>query len=162
MAFKPSKDAEAFIENTYGTLGAENKAVLVRSAICLGLSIDIPSGFQVSAAHGKDISTDAIYGEIQPAIDAAINFKAGRRLTESEKNLEIRRYFEWGCHQMIKIWEDEASKDPIKFVSLLIKKTTVEGVENPKNKDDYVADAAASVVEKEVLIKILKDSQWIR
>ena len=158
MAFKPSKDAEAFIENTYGTLGAENKAVLVRSAICLGLSTDVPSGFQMSAAHGKDVSIDAIYGEIQPAIDAAINFKAGRSLTESERNLEIRRYFEWGCHQMIKIWEDEASKDPIKFVSLLIKKATVEGVENTKSKDDYVADAAASVVEKEVLIKILKDS----
>ncbi len=158
MAFKPSKDAEAFIESTYGTLGAENKAVLVRSAICLGLSTDIPSGFQIGAAHGKDISTDAIYGEIQPAIDAAINLRAGKRLSEAEKNQEIRRYFEWGCHQMIKIWEDEASKDPIKFVSLLIKKTTVEGHAIGKGEDEPAVDVAASIVEKEVLIRILKDS----
>lgn len=158
MAFKPSKDAEAFIENTYATLGAENKAVLVRSAICLGLSTEMPAAFQLAPAHGKDISSDAIYGEIQPAIEAAINLKAGRSLTEAEKNQEIRKYFEWGCHQMIKIWEDEASRDPIKFVSLLIKKTTVDGAETAPGDPSVGSDTPASVVEKEVLIRIIKDA----
>ena len=158
MALKPSKDAELFIESTYGTLGAENKAILVRSAICLGLSNEIPSAFKLSAAHGKDISTDAIYGDIQPAIDAAIDFKAGRRLTESERNQEIRKYFEWGCHQMIKIWEDEASRDPIKFVSLLVKKSTVDGAQVASGDVHAPIDVPASVVEKEVLIRIIKDA----
>ena len=82
MAFRPSKEAEEFIESVHSRVGAANKAVLARSAVCLALAEGVPADYKPPIAQGKDLSTDALFGEIEPVIYAALNYRAGIALTD--------------------------------------------------------------------------------
>lgn len=86
MAFKPSKEAEDFIELVHSQVGARTKAVLARSAVCLALAEGVPPDFKPPSGQGSDINSDALFGELEPVINAALNFNAGRALTDTQRN----------------------------------------------------------------------------
>jgi DNA sulfur modification protein DndE len=162
MAFKPSKEAEEFIESVHSRVGAANKAVLARSAVCLALAEGVPTDYKPPLAQGKDLSTDALFGDIEPVVYAALNFRTGKTLTESQRTTEFRRTFEWGCHLMRKIWEDDVGRDQGKFIAELLKRagasSTAAAGALPKGKAG-AAIAPLAVVETEVKLKLLTDAE---
>ena len=164
MAFKPSKEAEAFIELVHARVGAANKAVLGRSAVCLALAQGVPDDFKPPAAQGKDISTDALFGELEPVINAALNFRAGRTLTETQRTQEFRRAFEWGCQIMRRIWDDDAQHDQGKFIAELLRRSETSRQE-AKDKGALPANpspapaAPSLVVESEVKLQLLSEGE---
>ncbi len=160
MAYKPSRDAEDFIESTWNRVGAANKAVLARSAICLALSECIPLDYKPNVANGKDISTDALYGEIESIIFAALNYKAGKKLTDAERQYEFRRHFEWGCARMKSIWEDSGRDQP-KFIADLLdihKRLILPGVDKKRQAGSAKPSNPRSVVDTEVKLQLLTDA----
>lgn len=162
MAFKPSKEAEEFIELVHSRVGAANKAVLGRSAVCLALAQGVPNDFKPSAAQGKDISTDALFGELEPVINAALNFRAGRTLTDTQRTQEFRRAFEWGCQVMKRIWEDDAGRDQGKFIAEILRrsKASREAIAATDIQASAFASAAVQplpVVDREVRLKLLAE-----
>jgi hypothetical protein len=161
-AFRPSKDAEEFIELVHARVGAATKAVLGRSAVCLALAEKIPDDFKPAAALGKDISWEALVGELEPVFNAALNFRAGRTLTEPQRQQEFRRHFEWGCRKMKEIWENEAGRDQGKFIAALLQgSTAATGGAAPSASTDGAEPAtlAQAVVETEVKLKLLTDAE---
>lgn len=164
MAFKPSKEAEEFIELVHARVGAANKAVLSRSAVCLALAQGVPNDFKPPAAQGKDISTDALFGELEPVINAALNFRAGRTLTDTQRTQEFRRAFEWGCQIMKRIWEDEAGRDQGKFIAELLRRSEISRQE-AKDKSplppglDPTPITPSLVVESEVKLQLLAEGE---
>lgn len=165
MAFKPSKEAEEFIELVHARVGAANKAVLARSAVCLAIEQGVPDDFKPQPAQGKDISTDALFGELEPVINAALNFRAKRSLTDTQRGQEFRRAFEWGCQVMKRLWENEAGRDQGKFIAELLRRaeasrrTVAEHTPLPPGFSGGGAVTPLPVVEKEVKLKLLTDAE---
>lgn len=164
MAFRPSKEAEEFIESVHSRVGAANKAVLARSAVCLALAEGVPDDYKPPVAQGKDLSTDALFGDIEPVINAALNFRSGKTLTETQRTQEFRRAFEWGCHLMRKLWEDEVGRDQGKFIAELLKRskassTAASGVFPVGTGETGAATPPLAVVETEVKLKLLTDAE---
>lgn len=163
-AFKPSKEAEEFIELVHTRVGAETKAVLGRSAVCLALSERIPDDFKPASASGKDISWDALVGELEPVFNAALNLRAGRTLTDSQRQQEFRRHFEWGCRRMKEIWENDAGRDQGKFIAELLRRSQSAGQSGAALPEDEASDAAnvQSVVDREVKLSLITDAEpWV-
>lgn len=162
MAFRPSKEAEEFIELVHARVGASTKAVLGRSAVCLALSERIPDSFKPAAASGKDISWDALVGELEPVFNAALNLRAGRTLSEAQRQQEFRRHFEWGCRRMKELWEDEAGRDQGKFIAALLQRSTTVAAPHLPANEVTSASAPQPVVEHEVKLSLLTDAEpWI-
>jgi hypothetical protein len=166
MAFKPSKEAEEFIELVHSRVGASNKAVLARSAVCLALAQSVPENFKPQPAQGKDISTDALFGELEPVINAALNLRAGRTLTETQRGQEFRRAFEWGCQLMKGLWENEAGRDQGKFIAELLRLSEASHkivsdklVLPPGVSGGGVAVTPLPVVEKEVKLQLVTEGE---
>ena len=163
MAFKPSKDAEEFIELVYVRVGAATKAVLGRSAVCLALAEGVPDDFKPPAAQGKDISWEALVGDLEPVFNAALNYRAGKSLTETQRQQEFRRHFEWGCRQMKQLWDKEAGRDQAKFIVELLRRAKTPACATGGGSDDTSPDpttpAAQSVVDREVKLKLLADGE---
>jgi DNA sulfur modification protein DndE len=161
MAFKPSLEAEKFIEETHSRLGAATKAVLGRSAICLALAEGVPDDFKPPAAQGKDINSDALLGELEPVFNAALNFRSGKALTEIQRTQEFRRHFEWGCQLMRRLWETEAGRDQAKFIGELLRRSKASSTADPTNEgsDTNAANGPMpqAVVESEVKLTLLTD-----
>ena len=165
MAFKPSKEAEEFIELVHARVGAANKAVLARSAVCFALAQGVPDDFKPQPAQGKDISTDALFGELEPVINAALNFRAKRALTDTQRGQEFRRAFEWGCQVMKRLWENEAGRDQGKFIAELLRRAdasriaVAEKTPLPAGFAGGGAVTPLAMVEKEVKLKLLTDAE---
>jgi hypothetical protein len=162
MAFKPSKDAEEFIELVHSRLSASNKAVLGRSAVCLALAEGVPNDFKPGPAQGKDISSDALFGDLEPVINAALNFRAGKALNDTQRTQEFRRHFEWGCQLMRTLWDGEAGRDQGKFIAELLRRSKVSIAVAGKNETIRTAQRAVAplpVVDTEVKLKLLADAE---
>ena len=164
MAFKPSKEAEEFIELVHARVGARTKAVLARSAVCLALAEGVPPDFKPPSGQGADINSDALFGELEPVINAALNFNAGRALTDTQRNQEFRRVFEWGCQLMKRIWENVAERDQGKFIAELLRRSQASreavaatGIQVPGFSTAAVQPLA--VVDREVKLKLLADAE---
>ena len=52
-----------------------------------------PPDFKAPAANGKGLSSDALFGEIEGVINTALNYNAGRALSDSQRSQELRRAF---------------------------------------------------------------------
>jgi hypothetical protein len=166
MAFKPSKEAEEFIELVHARVGAANKAVLARSAVCLALAQGVPDDFKPQPAQGKDISTDALLGELEQVINAALNFRAKRILTDTQRGQEFRRAFEWGCQLMKRLWENESGRDQGKFIAELLRSaesSRLAVADHSPVPHGYAGIGGAvtplPVVEKEVKLKLLTEAE---
>lgn len=161
-AFRPSKDAEEFIELVHVRVGAATKAVLGRSAVCLALAEGVPDDFKPPAAQGKDISWEALVGELEPVFNAALNFRAGKSLNEVQRQQEFRRHFEWGCRQMKQLWDNDAGRDQAKFIVELLRRAKQPSPAEHGAGELMVAEDTAtpaqSVVDREVKLKLLADT----
>ena len=121
MKFKPSREAEEFIETVHVRLGARNKAVLGRSALFLALGEGVPKGFQPKPAHGKDLEDETVIGdELRDIVRAALNYRADKSLDEAGYRQEFRRHFEYGCQRLAALWE-ENGRDQSRFIGTLLK-----------------------------------------
>lgn len=162
-AFRPSKEAEEFIELVHVRVGAATKAVLGRSAVCLALSEKIPDDFKPLPPQGKDMSWEALVGELEPVFNAALNLRAGKPLTDVQRQQEFRRHFEWGCRQMKDLWENQAGRDQAKFIAELLRrsKATPEAAGGADGTGPMPPDAvpAQPVVDREVKLKLLADAE---
>jgi DNA sulfur modification protein DndE len=163
MAFKPSKEAEEFIELVHARVGARTKAVLARSAVCLALAEGVPPDFKPPAGQGSDINSDALFGELEPVINAALNFNTGRALTDTQRNQEFRRVFEWGCQLMKRIWENVAERDQGKFIAELLRRshvsrTAVAATLSAQPGATTAAVTPLPVVETEVKLKLIAEA----
>ncbi len=164
MAFNTSKEADDFIELVHTRVGAATKAVLSRSAICFALSEGVPDTFKAPAANGKGLSTDALFGELEGAINATLNYRAGRALSDTQRAQELRRAFEWGCRRMRDIWEGEAGRDQGKFIAELLRRAKASSVAAAATGiSTFGATPRAvtplPVVDTEVKIKFLTDAE---
>ncbi|MBC7367888.1 MAG: DndE family protein [Undibacterium sp.] len=159
MALNTSKEADETIESIHPRVGAETKAVLGRSAICLALAEGVPSDFKAPAALGKSLSSDALFGELEPVIRAALNFRAGKTLSEAQQTHELRRHFEWGCQLMRRIWEDEVGRDQGKFIVELLRRSKISGEARSPGAAPTSAVKSKAVVETEVKLKLLTDAE---
>jgi DNA sulfur modification protein DndE len=158
MKFKPSLEAEKFIEDVHQRVGAKNKAVLGRSALLLAIGEGVPPGFRPADSGGKDLDDETVLGdELKDVVRAALNHRAGKELDEAGYRQLFRLYFEYGCKRLKEIWE-EAGNDQTKFVASLLK---LAG-------DDFAGTGgfrphapSLPVVEKEVKLKVLVDApEW--
>ena len=158
MKFKPSLEAEKFIEDVHQRVGAKNKAVLGRSALFLAIGDGVPSGFKSADSQGKDLDDDTVLGdELKETVHAALNHRAGKELDETGYRQSFRQHFEYGCKRLKDIWE-ESGNDQTRFVTALLK---LAG-------DDFTGTGgfvprvrALPVVEKEVKLKVLLDApEW--
>jgi len=147
MKFKPSLEAEKFIEDVHQRVGAKNKAVLGRSALFLAIGDGVPSGFKSADSQGKDLDDDTVLGdELKETVHAALNHRAGKELDETGYRQSFRQHFEYGCKRLKDIWE-ESGNDQTRFVTALLKLV-------PRVR-------ALPVVEKEVKLKVLLDApEW--
>jgi DNA sulfur modification protein DndE len=159
MALNTSKEADEIIESIHSRVGAENKAVLSRSAICLALAEGVPSEFKAPAGLGKGLSSDALFGELEPVIRAALNFRAGKILSDAQQTHELRRHFEWGCQLMRRIWEDEVGRDQGKFIVELLRRAKLSGAARAPGAAPTRSATARAVVETEVKVKLLIDAE---
>jgi hypothetical protein len=161
-AFRPSKEAEEFIELVHVRVGAATKAVLGRSAVSLALSEKIPDDFKPAPASGKDISWEALVGELEPIFNAALNLRAGKALTDSQRQQEFRRHFEWGCRQMKELWEKQAGRDQAKFIAEILRRAKASpaaaaGTDPVLNNPDAIP--AQPIVDREVKLKLLTEAE---
>lgn len=158
MKFKPSLDAEKFIEDVHQRVGAKNKAVLGRSAIFLAIGEGVPSGFKPADAGGKDLDDDTVLGdELHDVVHAALNHRAGKQLDETGYRQAFRQHFEYGCKRLKEIWE-ESGNDQTHFVAALLK---LAGDDFTGTNGFAVRVPSLSVVEKEVKLKVLLDApEW--
>jgi len=123
MKFRPSEAVERFIEDVHARVGARNKAVLGRAGLFLAMGQGVPPEFQPTDAKGKDLDDDTVIGdELRDVVRAALNFRAGRALDESEYRQEFRRHFEFGCLRLKELWE-QSSNDQTRFVAEMLKFT---------------------------------------
>lgn len=159
MALKPSKEAEEFIETVHSRVGAATKAVLGRSAVSLALADKIPADFKAPPPHGKDLSWEALVGDLEPVFRAAINLRVGRSLEESAFQQEFRRHFEWGCRQMKELWDGNAQRDQAKFIAELLRRSGVPSNAAPEGEGSDAAVTAQPIVEHEVKLKVLTDAE---
>jgi len=158
MKFKPSLEAEKFIEDVHQRVGAKNKAVLGRSALLLAIGEGVPPGFRPADSGGKDLDDETVLGdELKDVVRAALTHRAGKELDEAGYRQLFRLHFEYGCKRLKEIWE-EAGNDQTKFVASLLK---LAG-------DDFAGTGGfrphappLPVVEKEVKLKVLVDApEW--
>ncbi|MDR0505921.1 MAG: type IV secretion system DNA-binding domain-containing protein [Dysgonamonadaceae bacterium] len=161
MRIKPSLKSEQFIESVYMRVGAENKAVFARSAIALALAEGVPRDFALEPASGKDIDLDTIAKELIIVFRAAINYRAGKILNDTEFLQEFRRYFEWGCQKMRKIWEEDAGEDNVKFAAELLKRTKMSDTKDIhyKTKNKTRREPLYKIVTSEVKLQILNETE---
>ena len=154
MKFKPSLAAEEFIEGIHQRIGARNKAVLGRSALCLALGESVPMGFKPADSQGKDLDDETVVGdELHEVVRAALNHRAGRTLDEAGYRQAFRLHFEYGCKRLKDIWQ-ESGKDQTRFVAALLKVAGDEfGVGGAPPRAEPMP-----VVEKEVKLKVLVDA----
>jgi len=158
MKFKPSIETEKFIEDVHQRVGAKNKAVLGRSALCLALGEGVPEGFKPADSGGKDLDDETVLGdELRDVVHAALNHRAGKELDETGYRQAFRQHFEYGCKRLKEIWED-AGNDQTKFVASLLK-LTGEDFAGVTGLTPRVQ--ALPLVEKEVKLKVLVDApEW--
>ncbi len=160
MSFKPSVTAEKFIEEVHLRVGAKNKAVLGRSAVSLALAEGVPPGFRVPAGGGKDLSWEALVGDLEDVFRAAIRFRAGEALDEVDFQKEFRRAFEFGCQRMAELWES-CGRDQSKFVAELLRRTEGSGA-TPSPAPKPPGPNTAPIVTTPVELKLLVDAEpWM-
>ncbi len=120
MKIKPSQAAEEFIEAVHHRVGARNKAVLARAALCLALAEGVPISFKPSDSGGKEIDEETILGEeLKDLIRAALNDKAGKWLDDAAYRQSFRNHLEYGCQRLKDTWE-QSGNDPTRFISALL------------------------------------------
>lgn len=156
MKFKPSLEAEKFIEDVHQRVGAKNKAVLGRSALFLAIAQGVPAGFKPADSQGKDLDDETVLGdELRDVVHAALNHRAGKELDESAYRQSFRQHFEYGCKRLKDIWEDSGN-DQTRFVAALLK---LAGEDFGGTGLPFVAPMP--VVEKEVKLKVLAEMpEW--
>ena len=160
MSFKPSATAEKFIEEVHLRVGAKNKAVLGRSAVSLALAEGIPPGFKVPAGGGKDLSWEALVGDMEDVFRAAVRFRAGEALDDASCQREFRRAFEFGCQRMAELWES-CGRDQSKFVAELLRRTEPSGA-STSPKPLQPGPKTASIVNTPVELRLLCDAEpWV-
>lgn len=158
MKFKPSLEAEKFIEDVHQRVGAKNKAVLGRSALLLAIGEGVPPGFRAADSGGKDLDDETVLGdELKDVVHAALNHRAGKELDEAGYRQSFRQNFEYGCKRLKEIWE-EAGNDQTKFVASLLK---LAGDDFTGTGGFVARVPTLPVVEKEVKLKVLADApEW--
>lgn len=158
MRFKPSIAAEEFIENIHSRVGARTKAVLARSALLLALGEGVPVGFKIADSGGKDLDDENVIGdELRDVVRAALNWRAGSALDESEYRQQFRLHFEYGCHRLRQVWED-GGNDQVRFVAELLK---ISGAGAPVTSSGDASNGVAtgSLVEGEVRLQLLNEAE---
>lgn len=158
MKFKPSREAEEFIETVHVRLGARNKAVLGRSALFLALGEGVPKGFQPKPAHGKDLEDETVIGdELRDIVRAALNYRADKSLDEAGYRQEFRRHFEYGCQRLAALWE-ENGRDQSRFIGTLLKLGKQDAA---SGKNAGTEQGTRAVVEHEIKLRLLADAdEW--
>ena len=156
MAFRPSIVAQDFIETVHTRVRAANKAVLGRSAVFLALGEGVPDGYKPPAAQGKDISWEALVGELEDVLRAAMNLRAGRTLDDTAFQQEFRRHFEFGCQRMQDLWKTSGN-DQSKFIAELLRRTQGAPAGGAEG-EGAVAATPEKVVDREVTLKLLTDA----
>src|SRR6266478_9190434 len=120
MKIKPSQATEDFIESVHYRVGARNKAILARSALCLAIAEGMPESFKPTDSQGKEIDDDTILGEeLRDVVRAAFNDRAGKQLDEAGYRQSFRNHFEYGCRRLKDVWE-QSGNDPTRFISALL------------------------------------------
>ena len=98
--FHPSKAVEEFIEEVYPRIGARNKTVLERAGLFLALGRGLPPEFKPNEHKKEKIknSDQNVIGSkgLVDMVSAALNYRMGKTLEESEYREAFRRYFEYG------------------------------------------------------------------
>ncbi len=154
----PSQSAEKFIEQVHASVGAKTKAVLGRAAVSLALAEGVPPDYKAPVANGKDISWDALVGNLEEVYRAAVRFRAGKTLDESSFQREFRRAFEFGCWRMEEIWE-QCGRDQSRFVADLLKRTHGASLQMPVSLTGPDGTPARGLVDTEVTLKLLADGE---
>lgn len=158
MKFDTSSETHEFIETVFPRVGARNQAILGRAALFLALGESVPLQFKPKDSKGVTLNDEQVIGdELRDLVRAALNYRCGKSLDETGYRHEFRRYFEYGCQRLRRIWI-ESDNDQARFVSTLLKLTG----------DDLFIDGiltktvpVISVVDKEVKLKLLADGpEW--
>ncbi len=156
MKIKPSQAIEDFIENVHYRVGARNKAILGRSALCLAIAEGVPPSFKPADSQGKEIDDETILGdELKDLVRTAFNDRAGKELDEAGYKQAFRNHFEYGCRRLKDVWE-ESGNDPTRFISALLRvcggDSRGEGAATPE---------ALPIVDSAVKLKVIEgEDEW--
>jgi hypothetical protein len=157
---KTSEECGRFLEQNWAKLKCRNKAVLGRVALFAALKNRLPSNFTVSDSNGIELAEDTILGDELPLlVRASLNFLEGKTLTEEEYRVYFKRYFEYGCTILRKMW-DECKGDHNFFIQAILKECSFESISPEELLSDY--SEGISKITKPVYLQILEDkSPWI-
>lgn len=118
---KTSTEVGEFLESTYSRIYARNKAVLGRVGLFLALGMGLPKNFKQANSQGIELAEDTIVGdELGAVVRAALNYRLGVTLDESQYRQQFKLFFEFGCLKLKEIWEDN-DNDLVMFISSLLK-----------------------------------------
>lgn len=118
---KTSTEVGEFLESTYSRIYARNKAVLGRVGLFLALGMGLPKNFKQANSQGIELAEDTIVGdELGTVVRAALNYRLGVTLDESQYRQQFKLFFEFGCLKLKEIWEDN-DNDLVMFISSLLK-----------------------------------------
>ncbi|NBP02146.1 MAG: DUF1832 domain-containing protein [Proteobacteria bacterium] len=121
MRIKTSVEVGDFIEDIYSRVAAINPAIIGRSGLFYALGKGVPVNFKPKDASGKELNEETILGQdFGNLIKCALNHRFGSRLDEETYKKEFRRYFEYGCIELKRIWLD-TGHDQVKFIGELLK-----------------------------------------
>ncbi len=163
MAFKikTSKECGNFLEQAWARLKCRNKAVLGRAALFAALKNGVPSNFSISDSNGIELAEDTILGDELPLlVKASLNFLEGKTLTDDEYRTQFKRYFEYGCNILKRIWDD-CKGDHNFFIQAILRECSFD-FESPDGEPINFNLDSIEVVSKPVAIQILENqSPWI-
>ncbi len=161
LQFHPSKAVEEFIEGVHRRVGARSRNVLGRAGLFLALGRGLPPEFKLNEHERGEIKIadqDVIGSEeLMDMVLAALNYRMGKTLEESEYRKAFRRHFEYGCLQLKQIWED-SDKDETKFVAELLKHCNTDDF-GGVSKDRAVSGQASPVVSEPVNLNLFADGE---
>jgi len=121
MRIKTSQEVGEFIEDIYSKVAALNPAIIGRAGLFYALGTGVPSNFKPKDALGKELNEEKILGnEFSVLVKSALNHRCGECLDEENYKKEFRKYFEYGCVQLKRIWAD-TGQDQVKFIGELLK-----------------------------------------
>lgn len=158
FSLKTSAEVGEFLESNFTRVHARNKAVLGRAGLCLALGMNVPKNFKQADSQGIELADDTIVGEeLGAVVRAALNYKLGTTLDETQYRQQFKQHFEFGCLKLKELWDD-CSNDQAMFVSALLKLGDFS-----LGDSGAMGDAATPmpIVTKPVKLKLLRtEDQW--
>ena len=153
MKFETSEESYKIINDLFPRISARNQAIVGRLAVFIALNKGIPSDYKIKDSKGTTLNDEQVIGDdLKEIVKAAINYRCGMTLDESNYRKEFRKYFEYGCYYLKMLWE-QCGKDRVKFIKILLD-------EGGKIDEDRVSDLTILIIiNKEVKLKLFDNSE---